>query len=133
MYGYLFRRIVRLSIDYETFLMKNRKGRKGGIEMKTPTCHQCNKQWKYKETWKASLTFKQEMKCPNCGEVQFLTKNARQKISFLMFFVSLLNLPLIIFAFEMKFGIPLLVFSYFILISFYPYIYRLSSENEPLW
>ncbi|WP_404448501.1 hypothetical protein LG307_04395 [Sutcliffiella horikoshii] len=101
--------------------------------MKTPTCANCQKQWSWKMTWKKTFTFKKAIPCPFCGEKQYITKNARQKLCLLPVIFPLINVPFLSFGVDNIYLGMMYVVCILGLAIGMPYFYELSNENEPLW
>ncbi|MEH7236835.1 TIGR04104 family putative zinc finger protein [Bacillus sp. JJ1562] len=88
--------------------------------------------WSWKQTIKKSLTYKNAMSCPYCGENQYISSRTRKRtavIGFIAPALILVNLfldsPLVIL-YTMMGLIPL-----FIVI--YPFYLELSNKEEPLF
>ncbi|MDV2582335.1 TIGR04104 family putative zinc finger protein [Alkalibacillus haloalkaliphilus] len=97
------------------------------------TCANCQYEFKYKEALPFSWKSREGHKCPSCGETQYYTASSRKRsfnmtiIAFILIvFLNAVNVPfiwIVIFA-----GI---IIAAMILLS--PFIYKLSSEEEPMW
>lgn len=97
-----------------------------------PNCQNCDFKWSWLDT--AKIGFKNNKKCPNCGERQYISPRSRTGT------YGFVIVPLIIFMFSrplfdlsssvyILLGI-LLILTMFI---FLPYGIKLSNEQEPLW
>ncbi|TYS67523.1 hypothetical protein FZC76_13135 [Sutcliffiella horikoshii] len=101
--------------------------------MKTPTCANCHNQWSWKMTWKKIFTFKQAITCPFCGEKQYITKSARQKLTLLPIVIPFMNVPFLPFGVS---GFYLAMMYVVCLVGIaigMPALYELSNEEESLW
>ncbi|WP_188383818.1 TIGR04104 family putative zinc finger protein [Ornithinibacillus halotolerans] len=98
-----------------------------------PTCQNCSKEWKWKQTFKKSFTIKSYIECPYCSEKQYLTAKTRKR-STLPAFIA----PLVLFL-KLIFNIPIIIVLFILIgvllatLALYPYIIELSNEEEPLW
>jgi len=95
-----------------------------------PTCANCDKKWTWGQTMKTLF----RIKCPYCGEKQYETAASRQKNGIFGVVFPLLFLPIII-----GFNIPIgttfvfLVLVALILLGVYPFMLKLSNEEEPFF
>ncbi|MDQ0254845.1 CXXC-20-CXXC protein [Evansella vedderi] len=98
-----------------------------------PTCQNCLKEWSRIQTIKSSFTLDIGMKCPHCGHMQYLTKQARKMTFFVtipIFFIfpvtNILNFSLIPTIITFIAGVLsiLVICTYFV---------ELSSEPEKRW
>lgn len=96
-----------------------------------PVCQYCHKKWTWWETLKRTfftVSFK-GIPCPYCGERQFVSKKTTRRYGLLLFLIPLgLLLPLI--------GVPGIYMLVYLLVSgifvigIYPFILKLSKEEE---
>ncbi|GAA0453302.1 TIGR04104 family putative zinc finger protein [Alkalibacillus silvisoli] len=97
------------------------------------TCANCNYQFQYKEALPFSWKTRVGHTCPNCDEKQYYTASSRKR----SFNITIIAFILIIFlnAIDVPFTIILLVAAAVIVAMIFlsPYIYKLSSEEEPMW
>ncbi|MCM3004035.1 TIGR04104 family putative zinc finger protein [Priestia koreensis] len=98
-----------------------------------PCCQNCGHQWSWGTTLKKIWTFKRTLTCPNCQVVQYVSKDARFKISLISTIIPLVLVPLIAFGFAAK----SIVFVEFLLLGMFslymPNLYELTNEEEHLW
>lgn len=98
-----------------------------------PTCTNCQHEWSWKEAVKSSFRLTPTLKCPTCGERQYLTKKSRKRM---VFFNWVVLIPLVLNAFiELGFFFFLCLTFFFLLlsISLLPFNMELAKEEEPLW
>ena len=99
-----------------------------------PNCASCEYKWSCRYTLNKAFSFKDGIKCPNCGMEQFITPESRKRGSV----ISLITLPVLILpslfvdvnsvtSFSIAGGLFILVL---ILI---PFSIELSNGNETLW
>lgn len=98
-----------------------------------PSCDSCKQRWSWKETMKSSFTLNPAMKCPKCGERQYLTKKSRKRM---LLFNWLILTPLLLnmfFDLSFFFLLFLIIFLFVLSISLMPFNMELTEEEEPLW
>lgn len=97
-----------------------------------PKCPNCNHQWSWFDT--LIIGFKNNKKCPNCEERQFIKLQANKGV----YILYILPLPIILFSriiFDWSTPVFLSIGFFFILVAtmLVPYTIKLSNEQEPLW
>ncbi|WP_212921721.1 TIGR04104 family putative zinc finger protein [Ornithinibacillus bavariensis] len=95
-----------------------------------PTCKSCGTEWAWKQTVKKTFS---NMKCPHCGEKQYLTARSRKKSSVVAFLAPLTLLFSFIVNFSSIVTIILLIGLSIVWFGLSPCIVELSNEEEPLW
>ncbi|SDJ80053.1 TIGR04104 family putative zinc finger protein [Sediminibacillus albus] len=93
-----------------------------------PTCQNCGKEWTWKQTVKSVF----KLHCPYCGKKQYETASSRRRGGM----VALLPLLVLPANAVMDFGwafIPALVVIACVIFIIYPFLLKLSNEEEPLW
>lgn len=97
-----------------------------------PNCENCNYKWSWLDT--AKIGFKNNKKCPNCGERQYVSQKAGNRYYAIYFFLLIalvFSRPL--FDLSNTIFIPLgILFIVGMLINI-PYTIKLSNEQKPLW
>ncbi|PKR78430.1 hypothetical protein CEY16_01345 [Halalkalibacillus sediminis] len=96
-------------------------------------CSNCNYQFSYKESLSRSWAPRVGIICPNCNEKQYYTAESRKK----GFWGFAIMVPVFILfnSFNVPSYITLSIASLLVLITYLasPFIYDLTSEEEPLW
>lgn len=97
-----------------------------------PNCQNCNYKWSWSDT--LIIGFKNNKKCPNCEERQFIKPQASKGVSMLY----ILPMIIILFSrplFDWSTPVFLSIGFFFILVAtmLIPYTIKLSNEQEPLW
>ncbi|SFD68129.1 cxxc_20_cxxc protein [Lentibacillus persicus] len=94
-----------------------------------PVCQNCEKVWSYEQTIRTLF----KLKCPHCGAKQFESASSRRRSSFL----GLAPLILLPFVTGMDFSVFMALILVVVLTSitlcFYPFVLKLSNEQEPFW
>lgn len=98
-----------------------------------PICHNCHKQWTWKQTVKKMFTLDTGMICPYCDKKQFLTTQSRKRSSITAFFAPFIMLVGILFDLSPVTTLILLAVSLFAAIAIYPFLVEFTDEEEPLW
>ncbi|WP_174612858.1 TIGR04104 family putative zinc finger protein [Virgibacillus ihumii] len=95
-----------------------------------PTCQNCGNEWSWKQTIKTLF----KLKCPHCGEKQYESASSRRWGGMFVLIPLLLIMPVNIWL-EMPIVVAILLVIIFLLIMFstYPFILKLSNEEEPYW
>lgn len=97
-----------------------------------PNCQNCNYKWSWFDTVKVGI--KNNKKCPDCGERQYVLPQTGKR----MYFVFLISLIVLLFS-RPLFDLSIIVYSslgtLFILMMIFilPYTIKLSNEQKPLW
>ncbi|WP_164669813.1 TIGR04104 family putative zinc finger protein [Virgibacillus doumboii] len=95
-----------------------------------PVCQNCGKGWTWKQDVKASF----RMKCPHCDKKQYETTDSRRKGSMFAFLPLIIILPVnALFDYNWLVMLILIAISVSIIVITYPFILKLSNEQEPLW
>ncbi|MFB4166936.1 TIGR04104 family putative zinc finger protein [Virgibacillus sp. JSM 102003] len=94
-----------------------------------PVCHNCGRKW----TWKQTIKTMFRLKCPHCGKKQYESASSRIRGSVFVL-IPLILLPINAW-FEFSIGTVLIlaIIFAFIMIGLYPFIIKLSNEEEPYW
>ncbi|MBM7703539.1 TIGR04104 family putative zinc finger protein [Metabacillus iocasae] len=98
-----------------------------------PTCQHCQTRWTWKQTFKRSFAFSHQMICPSCNHVQYVTKRSRIKSSFLSFIPPLILLLTTSLSIPLQVSFSLLIGAALGMFITYPFLLKLSNEEEPLW
>lgn len=92
-----------------------------------PVCQNCGKTW----TWKQAMKAMFRMKCPNCKKKQYQSAASRNRGA-LFLMIPILMIPINIwFDISIVVAIGLGAALGFIILSLYPFILKLSNEEEP--
>lgn len=94
-----------------------------------PSCQNCGEKWAWKQTVKRLF----RLKCPHCGEKQYESASSRTKGGVFLL-IPLVMVPIITWL-EISLGMALFLAIIFAIIIFglYPFILKLSNEEEPYW
>ncbi|MGM0899219.1 MAG: TIGR04104 family putative zinc finger protein [Bacillota bacterium] len=97
-----------------------------------PHCENCGTKWSWSDTLK--IGFKNNRKCPSCGERQYVVPNFSTK-TYALYLLPLLTLIVLNIFFEFPLGVYIALAAPYILIviALIPYTIKLSSEQKPLW
>ncbi|WP_110113058.1 TIGR04104 family putative zinc finger protein [Bacillus sp. CGMCC 1.16541] len=98
-----------------------------------PTCQHCQTKWTWTQTFKKSFTLTQKMTCPYCEKAQYLTKDSRVKNSILSFIPPVILLLTTSFGLPLKVAFSLLIGAAGCMFILYPFMVKLSNNEEPLW
>lgn len=95
-----------------------------------PTCQHCHTKWTWTQTIKRLFT----LTCPYCGQKQYESASSKQRGGIFGVITPLILLPIII-GFDVSMGAALILA---IMVSagifgFYPFILKLSNEEEPFF
>lgn len=98
-----------------------------------PICQKCRHKWSFKQSIRTMFTLRMKMKCPICGETQYLSAKSRKRLSFI-------SLPIMaVWVLLASFQVPLSVQIVYVVIAvlgiflLMPIFYELSNEEEALW
>ncbi|MGP4108945.1 TIGR04104 family putative zinc finger protein [Virgibacillus sp. L01] len=94
-----------------------------------PVCQNCGEKW----TWKQTVKTMFRLKCPHCGEKQYESASSRIRGGVFVL-IPLVLLPINAWL-EFSIGTVLIlaIIFAFIIIGLYPFIIKLSNEEEPYW
>ncbi|WP_035512847.1 TIGR04104 family putative zinc finger protein [Halalkalibacillus halophilus] len=100
-------------------------------------CKSCEYQWSYKESLKM-LGFKRGVKCPNCGQKQYLTTESiwyGSMLFILIYFFAWIPLRALYFYYDLPLVliIVIAVILLFIPLLLWPKYMKLSNKEEPLF
>ena len=98
-----------------------------------PKCQNCGYKWTWKETFKKMFTFRNRLTCPSCEEVQYISKKSRNQLCLFVMSPFLIWIPLVSFNVPVQNVLTVQLISYFIVIMSMPFLYQLSTEEEPMW
>src|SRR5690625_1653157 len=104
---------------------------KGGEQM--PVCQHCQEQWTWKETIRQSFTLDISMTCPHCQEKQYVSKSYRAIGHLFLFSPILLFFIVLWLDISLINAIILSIILALIVFSLYPFMIKLSNEEEPFW
>lgn len=94
-----------------------------------PTCKNCGEKW----TWKQTIKTLFRLKCPYCGIKQYESASSRIRGSIFML-IPLILLPVnALLEITMSTAFILAVVLVFLIFGLYPFILKLSNEQEPYW
>ncbi|WP_010530215.1 TIGR04104 family putative zinc finger protein [Lentibacillus jeotgali] len=94
-----------------------------------PICQSCGKRW----TWKQTIKTIFKLKCPYCGEKQYESASSRIR-SGVFWLIPLVILPINAgFGFSVGTALFIAIILVFIILGLYPFILKLSNEEEPYW
>ncbi|WP_077621832.1 TIGR04104 family putative zinc finger protein [Sediminibacillus massiliensis] len=94
-----------------------------------PTCQNCGEKWTWKQTIKTIL----KLNCPYCGRRQYESASSRRR-SGLFALIPLVLLPFnawLDFSIGNALILPIVIA--FLILVVYPFILKLSNEEEPFW
>lgn len=96
-----------------------------------PVCQSCGKEWTWKQTMKTLF----KLKCPYCGEKQYESAKSRMKNSMIsVLLISIVMLPVsVLLDLSLVTTVTLSFLAAVILFSVYPFVLKLSNEEEPYW
>lgn len=95
-----------------------------------PTCANCHEEWTWTQTMKTLF----RLKCPYCSQKQYETAASRQRSGMIGVVIPLLLLPVIIgFSLSISVAFILAVIVSGIIIAVYPFMLKLSNEEEPFF
>ncbi|WP_077329528.1 TIGR04104 family putative zinc finger protein [Virgibacillus siamensis] len=94
-----------------------------------PICQNCGETW----TWKQTLRAIFKWKCPHCHEKQYESASSRRKTG--MFSLLPIILVPLIYLFDFSWWGIVFLFIVYMTIFFgaYPFVLKLSNEEEPFW
>lgn len=101
-----------------------------GKELCMPICKKCHKKWSWKETIKQTTTLNTELLCPYCGKKQYQSKKSKITGSFLSLIILLPFLIQTFVKISVLVKLSLLPILVTIVVLGYPFILRLSNEEE---
>lgn len=102
----------------------------GEGDLNMPICQNCQKQWAWKETIKASFTFNTWLLCPHCTSKQYVAKNARLTSAIALFMPILLMFITLFFQLSVRLILLIVIGATFLVILIYPFTIKLSNEEE---
>ena len=95
-----------------------------------PICPNCDKKW----TWKQTLKTLFRLKCPYCDKKQYESASSRVSSGGIFMLIPLLILPINIWIEFTWITVLIVIFIQILLIfGLYPFVLKLSSEQEPYW
>ncbi|MEI5907976.1 TIGR04104 family putative zinc finger protein [Bacillus spongiae] len=97
-----------------------------------PICQKCHYKWSWKETFVRLFTFSTKLTCPSCNQDQYISKNARNRLS-LTIFPFVIWIPLFGFNVSNHYILLLQLVLCVVLIIVMPFFYQLSNKDEPMW
>ncbi|WP_419146609.1 TIGR04104 family putative zinc finger protein [Priestia endophytica] len=98
-----------------------------------PSCQNCGYKWTWRETFIKMFTFRNKLKCPSCREHQYISKQARNKLSVFTMIPFLIWIPLVSFSMPFPYVLTVELLSFIAVLICMPFFYKLSNEEEPLW
>ncbi|MGM0896539.1 MAG: TIGR04104 family putative zinc finger protein [Bacillota bacterium] len=98
-----------------------------------PICHNCHKQWSWKQTVKKMFTLDTGMICPYCGKKQFLTTQSKKRAGLVNFLTPLVMLLGVLLDLSSITILMLIIASGAVIIAAYPFLVEFSDEEQPLW
>ena len=101
--------------------------------MRVATCKNCDHKWNWKTSVKKLLTLRNVMKCPHCGEEQYMSAKSQKRLSIYLFTPLILWLILSVLNFPLQSVMTVTVLGLVVSIMMMPFSYELSDEEEPLW
>ncbi len=94
-----------------------------------PTCQNCGEKW----TWKQTIKTLFKLKCPHCHVKQYESASSRKQGA-IFGLIPLILLPIIIgFEFTMSTTLIFAVVLVILIFALYPFILKLSNQQEPYW
>ncbi|WP_377890452.1 TIGR04104 family putative zinc finger protein [Alkalihalobacillus sp. R86527] len=95
-------------------------------------CQSCSHKWSWRETFVRMFTIRQQLKCPNCDSIQYLSKQSKNQLAFLTV-IPCIWFPLVMFSVPFNLVIITELIIGVISLGLAPYFYRLSNQEEPMW
>ncbi|MFC2949986.1 TIGR04104 family putative zinc finger protein [Virgibacillus sediminis] len=94
-----------------------------------PICNHCGKEW----TWQQTIKTLFRLKCPHCDNKQYESASSKKKTS-IIGLLPLIALPINVFL-NNPWWMVVIIMSPLIavVLSVYPFMIKLSNEQEPLW
>lgn len=94
-----------------------------------PICQNCGNKW----TWKQTIKTIFKLRCPHCGQKQYESTSSRIR-SGIFGLLPVMLLPVNAWLdFSVGVVLPMVVMLVLIILGFYPFILKLSNEEEPYW
>ncbi|MEW9502658.1 TIGR04104 family putative zinc finger protein [Jeotgalibacillus marinus] len=97
-----------------------------------PICQNCSYKWRWKEAFVKIFSFKRKLRCPSCESPQYISKKSRNLLS-LFAFIPMLWLPLVSFSVSIGNILALEFVSYILVLILMPFLFKLSTNDEPMW
>lgn len=98
-----------------------------------PICQNCQTKWSWKETIRQSFTLDISMTCPYCQQKQYVSKSYRI-IGNIFLFMPIVSIFISVWLdFSTSFAILLGIIIALVVFGLYPFMIKLSNEEEPFW
>ncbi|MGH2316333.1 TIGR04104 family putative zinc finger protein [Planococcus sp. SE5232] len=96
-----------------------------------PNCENCGRQWKWKTIVLNTLKFTNKVNCPYCGKAQYIVPKSRKQNALFSFLPAFLIIVVtLIFDLEVLGTFLLVPALIFIFLGIYPFLTKLSNEDE---
>ena len=97
-----------------------------------PHCENCGTKWSWADTLK--IGFKNNKKCTNCGERQYVVPDLSLK-TYILYLLPVITLIVLNILFEFSTGLFIALATPYILVAivFMPYTIKLSTKQKPIW
>ncbi|AXI08560.1 hypothetical protein CV093_06670 [Oceanobacillus sp. 143] len=93
-----------------------------------PNCQKCGQHWSWLQTLKVNFKF-DGMECQNCCEKQYVTSKSKKKLNRISYLPVILIL-LLLFDLSLQITIGIIIAVSILLIGLYPFLIKLTSEDE---
>uniref|UniRef100_UPI00403F71DA TIGR04104 family putative zinc finger protein n=1 Tax=Aeribacillus sp. FSL K6-2833 TaxID=2954611 RepID=UPI00403F71DA len=101
--------------------------------MGLPKCCKCNYPFSWRNIFRASFKFSQEIKCPKCGTKMYPTMKSRQKMGIVTFVPLVICFALQVFGLPFKFTMLIFLLLSVLSMILLPFLYSFVDHEEPLW
>ncbi|WP_170140774.1 TIGR04104 family putative zinc finger protein [Oceanobacillus arenosus] len=96
-----------------------------------PNCQKCGRRWSWSQTLKVNFKF-DGMECPNCGKKQYVAAKSKKSLKWISYLPVILIL-LLLFDFTLQITIGLIIVASILMIGLYPFLIKLTSEDEGVY
>ncbi|MDO6449198.1 TIGR04104 family putative zinc finger protein [Oceanobacillus profundus] len=94
-----------------------------------PICQNCGEEW----TWKQTVKTLFRLKCPHCGNKQYESASSKKRTN-MIGLIPLIALPInVFFSFPWWMVIVIMIPMIAVILIVYPYMIKVSNEEEPFW
>ncbi|WP_010650361.1 TIGR04104 family putative zinc finger protein [Oceanobacillus massiliensis] len=97
-----------------------------------PNCQKCNQKWTWKQALKANFKL-DGTECPYCGQDQYITAESRRRTNWISFAPALSLLMLAFMDVSLGILISIIIVLSILMIGIYPFVIKLSSDQESFW
>ncbi|WP_099363705.1 TIGR04104 family putative zinc finger protein [Fredinandcohnia onubensis] len=94
-----------------------------------PICNHCGKEW----TWKQTMKTLSRLKCPQCNNKQYESASSKKKTS-IIGLIPVIALPINVFLNNPWWMVVIIMIPMIaVVLCVYPFMIKVSNEEEPLW